>query len=94
MDKIFENNLNLLASTATIATIALMLTTDGNAEDSLIQAISGVIRSNVEKQFQVKQGVEFDIQKHEIPTEYCVEALQRVLTIARMAAVFASMDKE
>lgn len=91
MNEIFEANINLLASTTTIA---VMLTSGPDAGDNLTQAVSDVVLVNVIRQFAEKDGVKFDIQKHEIPTDYCIEALQHVLTIAKVAALLAGIGRQ
>jgi hypothetical protein len=88
MNEILDKNLNQVAATTTLA---VMLTTGGNASDELLTAINGCILANVAKQFKEKQDIDFAMERHEIPTEYLAEALERVMLIARMAAMAAGM---
>lgn len=90
MNEILNKNLNQVAATVTLA---VMLTTNGNPDDELLTAINGVVLSSVARQFKEKQNIDFVMEKHEIPTEYCAEALQRVMFIARMAAMATGMGK-
>lgn len=81
MNKILDTNLDLIASTTTLA----IMMTGVDPSDNMLNAFNQFFLANIAKQFKEKQEVEFKIEEHEIPTEYCAEALQRALFVARLA---------
>jgi hypothetical protein len=81
MNKILDTNLNTIAATTTTAIVL----TGVEDSDQMLDAFNRFFLSNVAKQFKEKQGVDFKMDVHEIPTEYCAEALQTAIAIAKFA---------